>query len=426
FSFGAAAIAILWGWRLQRGVVRPVPRVVLIPAVALAAWWLATLPFAADRHTALYGMHGRYNGLIAHTSMLVLFLAIASSGLSRESVRRFTLWLVAALVPVAAYGVAQSAGWDVFVWPNIRPGSTIGHPVPFAAILSMALPFAIAAVLTASRWSERALAGAAALLLLLAIAGTLSRGPWVGLAAGIAAMVVLAVWSGSVAGFPSIRRYVLPASAAAAVVAFSILPVGRVVQRVSMFRNLTADPSFADRFVFYRAALNMVRDRPIVGVGLENFGLLYPRYRPIEPEAVPVDSIPSMVHNGYLQFAVTTGVPGLFAYLTLIVAIVRVVWRYRPARGSSDAILTMAFLGAIASYLVQDISGWLELPLSAFFWSIAGSAIAFASAAQNVAPVSASHRRRRLMLFGALAIAAAMAAGGSRAFTELRADRLVR
>src|SRR4029079_694886 len=133
----------------------------------------------------------------------------------------------------------------------------------------------------------------------------------------------------------------------------------RVVQRASMFRNLAVDPSFADRFVMYRAAVGLLRDHPIVGVGLENFGLLYPRYRPIEPEVLPVDTIPTMVHNGYLQTATTSGLPGLFVYLVLIAAVVWVVWRNRPSADASDAIMPMALLAAIASYLVQDLSGWL-------------------------------------------------------------------
>ena len=425
--FGTAALLLVWAWRLWRGLVRPVPRLVLVPALALAAWWLATFPFAVDRHTALYGMHGRYNGLIAHASMLALFLATASSGVSRDSVRRLTTWMLAALVPIAAYAVAQSAGWDVFVWPNIRPGSTIGHPVPLAAILSMALPFAIAGLLTASSWPARGLAGAAALLLLLAIGETLSRGPWVGVAAGFAVMLGLAWWGG-VAGLPSFRRYALPVAAtaaAAALVAFRALPLDRVVQRASMFRNLAVDPSFADRFVMYRAAVGMLRDHPIVGVGLENFWLLYPRYRPIEPEVLPVDTIPTMVHNGYLQTATTSGLPGLFVYLVLIAAVVWVVWRNRPSADASDAIMPMAFLAAIASYLVQDLSGWLELSLSAFFWSIAGLAIASASPASNVVRPSPSRAGRRLTIFGALALATAMAAAGSGALAELRADRLM-
>ncbi len=423
FYFGGAVIFLIWAGRARRGLIRPVPRVVLLSALGLAAWWLATLPFAADRHTTLYGMHGRYNGLFAHASMLMLFLAIASSGLSRDNIRRLTAWMVAALIPVAAYAAAQSAGWELFAWPNIRPGSTIGHPVPLAAILSMALPVAVAGLLTARRPPTRVLAGAAALLLLLAIAGTLSRGPWVGLAAGLAVMLVLVLRGRAADRLRSLRWYLVPVCALATVVAFSAVPMKRVLQRVSMFRNLADDPSFADRFVMYRAAIGMIRDHPIAGVGLENFGLLYPRYRPVEPEVLPADTVPTMVHNGYLQTAATSGVPGLAMYLLLIAAIIRVVWRDRVGPIASDSLMPTAFLAAITSYLVQDLSGWLELSLSVFFWSVAGAAVAFATANRNVRPVSTRGGRTWLAI-GALAAVTATAAAGSHAFTDLQADRL--
>ena len=82
--------------------------------------------------------------------------------------------------------------------------------------------------------------------------------------------------------------------------------------------ELESDPSFTNRFVFYRAAAGMIRDHPIAGVGFESFGLMYPRYRPVEPEQLPADVIPSMVHDGYLQAAATTGIPGLILYVAFV------------------------------------------------------------------------------------------------------------
>ena len=235
FYFGGAVILLIWAWRVQCGLIRPVPRVVLVPALGLAAWWLATLPFAADRHTALYGMHGRYNGLIAHASMLMLFLAIASSGLSRDNIRRLTAWMVAALIPVAAYTAARSAGWSCSPGRTSGPGRQSVTRFRSPRSSSMALPVAVAGMLTARRLPTRVLAGAAALLLLLAIAGTLSRGPWVGLAAGLAVMLVLALRGRGADRLRSIRWYLVPVCALAAVVAFSVVPMKHVLQRVSMF-----------------------------------------------------------------------------------------------------------------------------------------------------------------------------------------------
>jgi O-antigen ligase len=423
FFFGAAVLVAAWGWRLQRGLVCCVPRGVLIPAVALGVWWVATLPFAIDRTTALFGMHGRYNGLLTQGSMLLLFLGIASSGLSRDAVRRLIASLVITTIPLATYAAAQSAGWDVFVWPNIRPGSTIGHPVPLAAILSLVLPFACAECFAGTQRLTRWLAGGSALLLLIAIAGTLSRGPWLGLAAGLVVMAAVALRDEGIAGLMARRRLLISLAAATVVVAVATVPIGRVAQRLSMFTRLSNDPSFADRFVNYRASLDMVRDHPIAGIGLENYGLLYPRYRPVEPETMPADTVPTMVHNGYLQTAVTGGIPALLLYLALISAILWTVWRARST-APAHAAMSTAFIAAMTTYLVQDLSGWLELSLSLFFWTIAGAAVANATADRR-SPLTLATSHRRLALVATMTIAVLLTAVGYRASTEVHADRLI-
>jgi hypothetical protein len=110
---------------------------VFVSVCALAGWWILTTAFAVDPHTALNGAHGRYNGLINQLILVLLFIVVASTAASRSDVEKFLTLLVSALVPVSIYAVLQSLAIDVFTWPNPRPASTIGHPVPLAAMLSL-------------------------------------------------------------------------------------------------------------------------------------------------------------------------------------------------------------------------------------------------------------------------------------------------
>src|SRR6266850_1312555 len=71
-------IVFLWLARFRRHEVRPVPRSVLACACALAGWWLLATCFAVDPSTAIQGMHGRYNGLLNHVILLLIFLVAAS------------------------------------------------------------------------------------------------------------------------------------------------------------------------------------------------------------------------------------------------------------------------------------------------------------------------------------------------------------
>jgi O-antigen ligase len=422
----AAAIAAVWCVRLQRGAVRVSP-FILAATGALAAWWVITLPFAVHLPTALWGMPGRYNGFVNQLTLLLIFLAVASMGLSRRDVVRLLALFVIALVPLAIYDVAQGFGVDWFTWPNSRPGSTIGHPVPLAAILALGMPIVLSLALTAATRIAGAVWLAIAALLLLAIGTTLSRGPWIG--AAIAVCVVL-LPAGRRRALPRARQWIVVAAVAlgvAATVAVGRVPGTRITQRIGLLAQPWTDPSFVNRFVFFEAAAAMIRDRPVFGSGFESFGLLYPRYRPVEGEAVPDDTVPSMVHNGYLQLAASTGLPGLAIYVTLVAGIMLLLWRARAeafAAGGSrdDGIIAAGLAGAIAGFLIQDMSGWLEVSSSAFFWTIAGAAASFCTAG---AASSWSLPRARRPVAMAMGAAVIVCCGGLAfdADRERRADR---
>jgi O-antigen ligase/tetratricopeptide (TPR) repeat protein len=424
----ATAVGLLWWWRLRASGVKTIPAVVLVPAALLIAWWIVTLPFAIHTPTALWGMPGRYNGFINQLTLLLMFLAVASMRLRREEVTRLVITFVVALVPLALYAVAQGAGVDRFAWPNPRPGSTIGHPVPLAAILSLGLPFALALAMTGATKATGGVWLGMAALLLFAIGITLSRGPWAGAAVAVVIVLLAAVL---IRRMRPARTWLLIAAfaiAAAATVWAGRVPGTRVSQRVTQLTRLWTDPSFMNRFVFFRAASAMMRDYPVTGVGFESFALLYPRYRPVEGEAVPEDSVPSMVHNGYLQLAVTTGVPGLVLYLLLMAGVLTVLVRTLRtpptlALGADRGhLIAAAFIAAVTGYLVQDLSGWPEISLSAFFWTIAGLAVSYSTGRSEESRTIAASGRS---LLGGLALMASLATGvlAYISFQEIRADR---
>jgi putative inorganic carbon (HCO3(-)) transporter len=63
-----------------------------------------------------------------------------------------------------------------------------------------------------------------------------------------------------------------------------------------------------------------------------------------------------MVHNGYLQTALTNGLPALLLYLLLIALIVIGIYKaYRGAPERDRKVLLLAFLAAIIGYLLQDL-----------------------------------------------------------------------
>jgi tetratricopeptide (TPR) repeat protein len=202
--------------------------------------------------------------------------------------------------------------------------------------------------------------------------------------------------------------------------------------RVSSLFTLAADPSFMNRFVFFEAASGMVRDSPLVGVGLEGYGLLYPRYRPVEGERTVLDELPSKVHNGYLQAAVTTGIPGLILYLLLLGAVLVPLWiaAWRRAeegreRSPSWPWLAAGIFSGLLSYCIQDVSGWHEVSLSLVFWTLLGLGAAAPLVVTAAAPArrwTMPPRHAAVATVGVLAVAAAIAGGAIGTLRMMVAD----
>ena len=440
--FGTAAILGVWVVRLIQGGVRPVPRIVLVPAIVLACWWTVVTPFAADVRTAINGIHGRYNGLINGILLIVVFLVVASTARPRAELRRLVVAFLIAVVPVAGYAAAQDFGVDRFVWPNPRPGSTIGNPVPLAAILALAIPFVLAFLIVERRRTRRIVWSALLLLYGVASAATLSRGPWIGVVAACGTVAIAAVRLRLVNLKAPAVWWSLAVLASAGVLLVDSTTALHISHRLEQFGDLRSDPSLAVRFVCFNAAYRMIRAHPITGVGLENFGVLYPMYRPLEPETVPPDSMPTMVHSGYVQAVATTGIIGLAFSLALSAGVFFVLIRScrvlarRHAEGAarersdpaeesaSDLMFGVAFAAALIGYMVQALSGWEEVSLSAFYWILAGAAVAFSTAERTELGIPSLERLKIPLALAASACAAAAIVLGFDAARQIEVDRV--
>ncbi|MFJ3635610.1 O-antigen ligase family protein [Streptomyces sp. NPDC090112] len=249
-----------------RGRVRTLtPLGVLVlgtPAVGLA---VATVT-AGDPYAALPGFV-RY--------LQVFVLVPAAVVLLVRDAREFRLaagcFVVLALVQ-GTLGVVQYAthtgasyqGEDVRAVGTFGPGDVMGMATVVAYGLIVATAAALAPGL--SRRTRR-IAGACALVLVLPLVLSFSRGAWI--ATFAAALLVMAL--------AGIRRAlaVLTALAAAGVVLVGGLGVGSemVAERLTSITQVSSAPdqSVTDRYTMWAAAESMWRERPAVGVGLKGF-----------------------------------------------------------------------------------------------------------------------------------------------------------
>lgn len=362
FALGAcAASALLFFWTGQSDAYGS-PRLAALALTAALAWaalWarpehrrtpldapllgflsalLASLAVSPDPYLGVVGMYSLHAyGLAGFALCAAAYLACAWSD-EPENPDRLLLVALWAAVAAAAYGLLQKAGLELFAGVRASGSGRLigpqGDPVPFGACLLLFIPVA------AHFWrdpspSRRAAGGIGGALVAAALVLTVSRGAWLGAAAGLSVYLCLAV-----AG-ASRRRWLLFIAAAAVSAAVA-----------AAFLRPTAKASDSARWALWESVARSIPRHPLLGEGPDTIQAIVRRertdgfIRALGPSKSQVSA-----HNDVLQIAATMGLAGLAAYLWLLFG----AWR-----GVSEALkdprrrsATAAIAGALAGLFVQ-------------------------------------------------------------------------
>jgi O-antigen ligase len=116
--------------------------------------------------------------------------------------------------------------------------------------------------------------------------------------------------------------------------------------------SLSKDRPESTRIRLWLTSVNMIKDKPIWGIGLGNFSRLFDRYK--------VEGFYDTTchpHNDFLNVAVNSGILGLLAYLWIWVAFFRSTFR-SVRRGEKQTFVQaaqMAGMAAITGFLVAGL-----------------------------------------------------------------------
>ncbi len=187
---------------------------------------------------------------------------------------------------------------------------------------------------------SRLLDGGVAALGTLAIALTLTRNAYLGLAAGVLVLVLL--W----------RPKSLFVLAPVGLVIWIAAPAAVRDRARSAFDP--ADETVRDRVAMWKAGRLMVRDHPLFGVGPGRIKEVYPDYR--QPGFV--DPHVGHLHNNLVMTAAETGLPSAAFYLWLVGAVV--AGGVRRARAPGEDPVKPFARGAVAAFAALFVAGMFE------------------------------------------------------------------
>jgi tetratricopeptide (TPR) repeat protein/O-antigen ligase len=327
----------------------------LIPVIALAVIYLVSTLFSVSPSTSFWGSYQRLQGTYTTFSYLVIFAALAANLRRREQVERLFTVMILSSLPVSLYGVLQRFQLDPIPWGgNVtnRIAANMGNSIFVAAFLIMAFPPTLIRIINsfdailkdrARLWPNFARATAyvlIAVLQLIAIYFSGSRGPWIGLGVGtiLMALILSLIWR---------KRWLTLAGiglAAVAVVFLLVLNipdgplqslrevpgVGRLGQifdtesRTGRVRSLIWQGA-SDLFLPHSPLQfpdgrqdNFNFLRPLIGYGPESMYVAFNRFYPPELTQVEMrNASPDRSHNETWDALVMNGVLGLAVYLLL-------------------------------------------------------------------------------------------------------------
>lgn len=352
----------------------PRKTIVFVSLLFLLALLMSSIASPQGIFKTLVGVWGRNNGSLTYLALLIIFISLTSIKSADPS-----KYLVHSLMFLgffgALYGWMQNVGADPISWEN--PGNKITLTLGNANFASAFL--ALTAVATLSiflqpkmqTWKRSALGLSFAVQMYLTYDSDSIQGLLV-LLIGSAILIGLTL---TFSNRSKLKKFAIgwwvTLLTSGAIGLSGLFGSGPL----SSFLNPNLR-SLQDRFYHWVAALNMMRENPFFGVGIDSFGDYYREYRTIEGVNFRDSAMTGTnnAHNTFMQIGATGGLVLLIAYLVLIIFTgYRAVIAFQK---SHDKILVSGIFSIWIAFQVQSLVSIDQIGLVVWGWAAAGCLVA--------------------------------------------------
>jgi O-antigen ligase len=114
--------------------------------------------------------------------------------------------------------------------------------------------------------------------------------------------------------------------------------------------------SVGARFIYWRGALQIIAQHPIVGTGPGTFSIPFAQIKPPDAEMA------RLCHNDYLEQGSDSGVFGLISYATMILTFITLLYRYSTRKHPVDWLPFAVWLGLFSLALHSLVEFHLYIP----------------------------------------------------------------
>ncbi|MFH1227902.1 MAG: O-antigen ligase family protein [Planctomycetota bacterium] len=309
--------------------------------ILLFASYLFSSIVGVSFHTSWWGSYSRGQGTYTLLGYFAIFIITLVSLKSTDQTSRIITTIILTSIPILFYGFAQKLKLDPLTWDtdfSRRIGSTLGNPIFLGSYLIMVIPITLAALICDFGRPIRAkhiILSVLLILQLLSLWMTQSRGPFLGLMAGLFFFITL---SAVIYG----RKWIIYTAYAGAslLIGFLLLlnipnsPLSGIKPMFGRFGQIfeSKEPAARVRLLIWEGVTNMVKSdtgRALIGYGPENMFIPYHKYTP--PELVRSEhkiAFPDRAHNELFDTLITNGIIGAILYLLLFGGVIFRFFKY--------------------------------------------------------------------------------------------------
>ena len=327
-------------------------------AIFIAVVTLATI-FGVNPDKSFWSNYERMEGLIAYLHLFAYFLVLTHVFDKSDWKIFLNLFLIAAIYE-NSYAFLQARG--ILLSPQggtSRADGTIGNPTYLAAYLIFILGFCLLLWREAKQNWQKYLYGLMAAWTLVTIYFTGTRGAVFGLIAGVFIFGILyLIFKKTESRAELVKKEIILAWLLIAL----IFPLGLFLAKDQPFvksnpilARLTSfslkERTITSRFSIYKMSWEGFKERPILGWGPDNYGIVFSKY--FRPELWRQEPWFDRSHNIVFDWLINAGILGALSYFSIFAVSIYLFWNYYRKRNLplENTLLIITFL---LVYLAQN------------------------------------------------------------------------
>lgn len=345
--------------------------------------------FSKNQLISMLGESQRKNGFATYLSLAVIFYVTARTIKFRD-IGKFNNYLRSVSVLLVIYGFMQSTGNDFVTWNN--PYNSVigsaGNPNFSSAIYAILCIYFLTTTLLSIK-DQRPLKlffnFSLSLLLFISILNTESLQGVLAFVVGFLVFLIMISFSyKKVLGF-SILCFSL------IVLSFGILGM----LQIGPLQNYLYKDSVSVRGFYWRTGIDMFKNHPLTGVGIDNYAAYFNVYRNVEyPLRYGYEVTSSNAHNTFIQHFATGGLLFGLAYLILQIFVLVYAMKLLRKKESDYWKFILPFFCGWLTFQAQSLVSIDNIAISVLGWLFSAIIIGLASGSELVEQVKPKLNRK--------------------------------